>query len=108
MNNVVIGHSSLEPNIVKPKSIEVKYKKVPSSPSSLFSKVFTEFLENMNTNKKRTGTIGASADAFKQLIELIGDKPISDYNNVDAREYRNALSKHPSSRTKNPKYRDKT
>lgn len=79
-----------------------------SSPSPLFSKVFPEFLENMETNKRRTGTIGASADAFKQLIELIGDKPIGDYNNVDAREYRNALSKLPSNRTKNPKYRDKT
>ena len=98
----------LEPYIVKPKSIEVKYNKVQSSPSPLFSKVFPEFLENMKTNKRRTGTIGASADAFKQLIELIGDKPIGDYNNVDAREYRNALSKLPSNRTKNPKYRDKT
>jgi len=86
----------------------VKYNKVQSSPSPLFSKVFPEFLENMKTNKRRTGTIGASADAFKQLIELIGDKPIGDYNNVDAREYRNALSKLPSNRTKNPKYRDKT
>jgi len=99
---------ALEPYIVKPKSIEVKYNKVQSSPSPLFSKVFPEFLENMKTNKRRTGTIGASADAFKQLIELIGDKPIGDYNNVDAREYRNALSKLPSNRTKNPKYRNKT
>lgn len=62
----------------------------------------------MKTNKRRSGTIGASVDAFKQLIELIGDKPICDYNNVDAREYRNALSKLPSNRAKNPKYRDKT
>ena len=98
----------IEPYIVQPKSIEQKYNKVKSSPSPLFSKVFPEFLENMKTNKRRTGTIGASADAFKQLIELIGDKPIGDYNNVDAREYRNALSKLPSNRTKNPKYRDKT
>ena len=108
MPNVVIENYAQEPYIVKPKSIEVKYNKVQSSPSPLFSKVFPEFLENMKTNKRRTGTIGASADAFKQLIELIGDKPIGDYNNVDAREYRNALSKLPSNRTKNPKYRDKT
>jgi len=105
MPNVVIENYA---PVVKPKSIEVKYNKVQSSPSPLFSKVFPEFLENMKTNKRRTGTIGASADAFKQLIELIGDKPIGDYNNVDAREYRNALSKLPSNRTKNPKYRDKT
>jgi hypothetical protein len=43
----------------------VKYNKVQSSPSPLFSKVFPEFLENMKTNKRRTGTVGASADAFK-------------------------------------------
>ena len=98
----------IEPYIVQPKSIEQKYNKVQSSPSPLFSKVFAEFLENMKMNKRRTGTIGASRDAFNQLIELIGDKPIGDYNNVDAREYRNALSKLPSNRTKNPKYRDKT
>jgi len=36
----------------------------------LFSKVFPEFLENMKINKRRTGTIGASKDAFNQLIEL--------------------------------------
>ena len=98
----------IEPYIVQPKSIEQKYNKVKSSPSPLFSKVFPEFLENMKINKRRTGTIGASKDAFNQLIELIGDKPIGDYNNVDGREYRNALSKLPSNRTKNPKYRDKT
>ena len=98
----------IEPYIVQPKSIEQKYNKVQSSPSPLFSKVFAEFLEIMKMNKRRTGTIGASRDAFNQLIELIGDKPIGDYNNVDAREYRNALSKLPSNRTKNPKYRDKT
>ena len=68
----------IEPYIVQPKSVEQKYNKVQSSPSPLFSKVFPEFLENMKTNKRRTGTIGASADAFKQLIELIGDKPIGD------------------------------
>ena len=81
----------IEPYIVQSKSVEQKYNKVQSSPSPLFSKVFPEFLENMKINKRRTGTIGASKDAFNQLIELVGDKPIGDYNNVDAREYRNAL-----------------
>ena len=79
MPNVVIENYAPEPyNIVQPKSIEQKYNKVKSSPSPLFSKVFPEFLENMKINKRRTGTIGASKDAFNQLIELIGDKPIGD------------------------------
>ena len=62
----------------------------------------------MKTNKRRTGTIGASKDAFNQLIELIGDKPIGDYTNADARDYRNTLSKLPKNRNKMMEYRDKT
>jgi len=96
------------PPPVEPYITETISAKKVNAPSPLFSKVFPEFLENMKTNRRRTGTIGASKDAFNQLIELIGDKPIGDYNNVDAREYRNALSKLPSNRTKNPKYREKT
>ena len=108
MPNVVIENYAPEPYIVQPKSIEQKYNKVKSSPSPLFSKVFPEFLENMKINKRRTGTIGASKDAFNQLIELIGDKPIGDYTNADARDYRNTLSKLPKNRNKMVEYRDKT
>ena len=98
----------IEPYIVQPKSIEQKYNKVKSSPSPLFSKVIQEFYERMKINKRRTKTIGASKDAFNQLIEIIGDKPIGDYTNADARDYRNTLSKLPKNRNKMVEYRDKT
>ena len=98
----------IEPYIVQPKSIEQKYNKVKSSPSPLFSKVIQEFYERMKINKRRTKTIGASKDAFNQLIEIIGDKPIGDYTNADARDYRNTLSKLPKNRNKMMEYRDKT
>ena len=88
-----------------PKSIQ---SYVAKSNSPLFSKVIPEFLERMKTNKRRTGTIGASKDAFNQLIEIVGDKQISDYTSADARDYRNSLSKLPANRKKNAKYRDKT
>ena len=97
-----------QPYVTKSNSIEVKYNSVGSSPSPLFSKVIPEFLERMKTNKRRTGTIGASKDAFNQLIEIVGDKQISDYTSADARDYRNSLSKLPANRKKNAKYRDKT
>ena len=98
----------IEPYIVQPKSIEQKYNKVKSSPSPLFSKVIQEFYERMKINKRRTKTIGASKDAFNQLIEIIGDKPIGDYTNADARDYRSTLSKLPKNRNKMVEYRDKT
>jgi hypothetical protein len=47
----------LEPYIVKPKSIEVKYNKVQSSPSPLFSKVYPKHLKQMESNRRRIGTI---------------------------------------------------
>ena len=98
----------IEPYIVQPKSIEQKYNKVKSSPSPLFSKVIQEFYERMKINKRRTKTIGASKDAFNLLIEIIGDKPIGDYTNADARDYRSTLSKLPKNRNKMVEYRDKT
>ena len=98
----------IEPYIVQPKSIEQKYNKIQSSPSPLFSKVIQEFYERMKINKRRTKTIGASKDAFNQLIEIIGDKPIGDYTNADARDYRSTLSKLPKNRNKMVEYRDKT
>jgi integrase len=98
----------IEPYIVQLKSIEQKYNKIQSSPSPLFSKVIQEFYERMKINKRRTKTIGASKDAFNQLIEIIGDKPIGDYTNADARDYRSTLSKLPKNRNKMVEYRDKT
>ena len=78
-----------------------------TEPSPLFSKVSPEFLENMKTNKRRTGTIGASKDAFNLLIDIVGDRQVGDYTFGDARDFRNTLSQLPANRKKNPKYRDK-
>ena len=42
------------------------------------------------------------------FIEIVGDKPISDYTRNDARDYRNTISKLPKNRRKIKIYRDKS
>ena len=45
---------------------------------------------------------------YQELIELIGDKPVGDYTNVDGRDYRNTLSKLPKNRKRVKKYKNKS
>ena len=98
----------LEPYIVKPKSIEVKYNKVQSSPSPLFSKVYPKHLKQMESNRRRIGTINETRTTYQTLIGILGDKQVGDYTNADARDYRNVLSQLPRNRNKVKKYRNKT
>jgi len=65
---------------------EVKSKS--GSPSPLFSKVYPNHLEEMKRNRRRQDTIGETEGTYQELIELIGDKPVGDYTNVDGRDYR--------------------
>ena len=62
----------------------------------------------MKKNKRREDTIGETEGTYKELIELLGDKPVSDYTNVDGRDYRNILSKLPKNRKRVKKYKSKT
>ena len=62
----------------------------------------------MKINQRRNATISASKETLNQVIEILGDRQISDYTNVDGRDYRNILSKLPANRKKTPKYRDKS
>ncbi|MBD5418323.1 MAG: site-specific integrase [Desulfovibrio sp.] len=45
---------------------------------------------------------------LENLIEIIGDKEITQINREDMRRFRDILEKLPPSRKKSPKYRDKT
>ena len=85
---------------------EVKSKS--GSPSPLFSKVYPNHLEEMKRNRRRQDTIGETEGTYQELIELIGDKPVGDYTNVDGRDYRNTLSKLPKNRKRVKKYKNKT
>ena len=90
----------------EPITPEVKSKS--GSPSPLFSKVYPNHLEEMKRNRRRQDTIGETEGTYQELIELIGDKPVSDYTNVDGRDYRNTLSKLPKNRKRVKKYKNKT
>ena len=91
---------------VEPPTPEVKSKS--GSPSPLFSKLYPNHLEEMRRNERRQDTIGETEGTYEELIELIGDKPIGDYTNVDGRDYRNKLSKLPKNRKRVKKYKNKS
>ena len=94
------------PYIVKSNSIEVKYNKVEASPSPLFSVVTPKHLDMMRRNKRRQETIGETEQTYKDVIELIGDKPIAEYTHLDGRDYRTSLISIPKNRKKMKQYRD--
>ena len=62
----------------------------------------------MKRNKRRQGTIGEIQGTYEELIELIGDKPVGDYTNIDGRDYGNTLSKLPKNRKRVKKYKNKS
>ena len=107
---VVENHAPvpIQPYITETNSTEVKYNKVGKSPSPLFSKVYPKHLKQMESNRRRIGTINETRTTYQTLIEILGDKQVSDYTNTDARDYRNVLSQLPRNRNKVKKYRNKT
>jgi integrase len=95
-----------QPYLVSSNSIEVKYNKVESLPSPLFSEVIPKHLELMRRNKRREQTIKETEQTYEDVIELIGDKPISEYSNIDGRDYRTSIISLPRNRKKIKQYRD--
>ena len=96
----------IQPYLVKSNSIEVKYNKVESLPSPLFSEIIPKHLELMRRNKRREQTIKETEQTYEDVIELIGDKPISEYSNIDGRDYRTSIISLPRNRKKMKQYRD--
>ena len=81
---------------------------VAKSNSPLFSKVYPNHLKQMESNRRRIGTINETRTTYQTLIGILGDKQVGDYTNADARDYRNVLSRLPRNRNKAKKYRNKT
>ena len=86
-----------EPYLVTPSS---------PSPSPLFSEVTPKHLELMRRNKRRKETIGETEQTYEDVKELIGDKPIGEYTNLDGRNFRTAIISLPKNRKKMKQYRD--
>jgi len=98
--SIIIEDSASEPKepyIVTPSS---------PSPSPLFSEVTPKHLELMRRNKRRKETIGETEQTYEDVKELIGDKPIGEYTNLDGRNFRTAIISLPKNRKKMKQYRD--
>ena len=76
------------------------------SPSPLFSVVTPKHLELMRRNKRRESTMGETKQTYEDVMELIGDKPIGEYTNLDGRNFRTAIISLPKNRKKMKQYRD--
>ena len=76
--------------------------------SPLFSEVYPKHLELMSRNKRREQTIGETEQTYLDVIELIGDKPIGEYSNLDGRTFRTSIISLPKNRKKMKQYRNKT
>jgi len=72
----------------------------------LFSEIISKHLELMRRNKRREQTIKETEQTYEDVIELIGDKPISEYSNIDGRDYRTSIISLPRNRKKIKQYRD--
>ena len=76
--------------------------------SPLFSEIIPVYLEFMTRNKRRQTSIDETEVTYQDFIQILGDRPVSDYTRNDARDYRNAISRLPRNRSKLKDYREKS
>jgi len=82
--------------------------KVAKKHSPFFCDMFPKHIERMRENKRRERTITETIETYKDVIELLGNKPIGEYTKIDGRDFRNSLLKTPKNRKRVKRYRDKT
>ena len=75
--------------------------------SPFFCDMFPKHIEGRRYNKRREQTVNETIETYKDVIELLGNKPIGDYTKIDGRDYRNSLLKTPKNRKRVKRYRDK-
>jgi len=82
--------------------------RVEKTHSPFFCDMFPKHIERMRENKRRERTIDETIETYKDVIELLGNKPIGEYTKIDGRDFRNSLLKIPKNRKRVKRYRDKT
>jgi len=82
--------------------------RVAKKHSPFFCDMFPKHIERMRENKRRERTINETIETYKDVIELLGNKPIGEYTKIDGRDFRNSLLKTPKNRKRVKRYRDKT
>ena len=65
--------------------------KVAKRHSPFFCDMFPKHIERMRENKRRERTINETIETYKDVIELLGNKPIGEYTKIDGRDFRNSL-----------------
>lgn len=98
---------SKQPQIRQSQVSETVVKTASTVSSSLFAEMYPKHIERMRDNKRREETIKETVETYKDMIELLGDKPIGEYTNIDGRDYRNSLLNTPKSKKRVNKYKDK-
>ena len=99
----------LKPITIPKESSELNSGIIESNNQSpKFSEIIPEYLNFLRKNKRRLSSIDETEVSYQDFIEIVGDKPISDYTRNDARDYRNIISKLPKNRRKLKNYRDKS
>ena len=98
----------LDKETIQTQVVEPIVNKVSEVTSPLFSEMSPIHIQRMRDNKRREETIKETIETHKEVIELLGDKPISEYTIMDGRDYRNSLLKTPKNRKRKMKYKDFT
>ena len=106
---VCFQYSYVKPITIPKVSSELNSGIIESNNQSpKFSEIISEYLNFMRKNKRRLSSIDEKAVSYQDFIEIVGDKPISDYTRNDARDYRNIIFKLLKNRRKLKNYRDKS
>ena len=101
------GVITQQPQVVQTQDLKPTIKTTPTFSAPLFSEMYPKHIQRMRDNKRREDTICDTIETYKDVIELLGDKPISEYTVIDGRDYRNSLlKKTPKNRKRTKRYKD--
>jgi len=105
--NAFARGTHLQPVIEQLADEPIEPYKFEKTHSPFFCDMFPKHIERMRYNKRREQTVNETIETYKDVIELLGNKPIGDYTKIDGRDYRNSLLKTPKNRKRVKRYRDK-
>ena len=73
------------------------------------SELFAEYEKDMAAGKRwRKSTRWANEAMMRNMVEILGDRPVADVDKSIGRKFKAGLQKFPINRSKHPDYRDKT
>ena len=103
-----VGVITQQPQVVQTQDLKPTIKTTPTFSAPLFSEMYPKHIQRMRDNKRRKETIDETTETYRDVIELLGDKPINEYTILDGRDYRNSLLKTPKNRKRVKRYKDFT